>query len=615
MESDEENQRVGGGQGSTSEAQPGPGSSRADIELQTHPIGSEGPVPGGPSGTESEVGLAQATTLDETSTRSQLQLENPPSSENPPSGAPSAPEQATIAPSTAAPHQPPPVPVVEPSPPSQQRGLPAAQIENIETVIDWAENDPENPLNWSKGRKFARILLSVFQSMMVQSACFLHVPSFSVLRSDPGVDGNLELVGFLLSLYLVGFAAGPLLWRPLSRYFGSTLVDLATGMLFMIVMFRPSAPCPCRPSSSFGSSPGSSVAAFWPMARPSSTTYCRVAREDSIGLCADKDRWQFLVLIPGAGVGVAVMLLGILLFCVDLEIETYGPVVLEAKVTRLRNRNNNRQFRSALDGELTSRQNFKAGALEPLKALYTDQKCLLYAILFGLAAAVHYYMLTTMDYVLLGAHSTTHIFIYAGHIWLFCIGCCAMLVGCGASDQDMTYAALEPRRVQPRGVHLKFGGASTAFFLALYGWVARTESAEGVIAVLLFITLAGVTSTYFVWCTRKAMESSFTGDGSSYDVAVAHAACAIVLAVFGGLFSPFTLLMVNSADSTHPEPAAGNTYHPGPTAGNTSLVGIWAVLGSIVYFVLQRQLGKEGNGGAGGSNNDNIDRELGAACG
>lgn len=79
------------------------------------------------------------------------------------------------------------------------------------------------------------------------------------------------------------------------------------------------------------------------------------------GLGADKDKWRFLVLIPGAGVFLSVVLLGIL-FCVELDPETYAPVVLEAKATRLRNGSSGGQFRSRLATDLTSRQILRKGA-------------------------------------------------------------------------------------------------------------------------------------------------------------------------------------------------------------------------------------------------------------
>ncbi|EAQ83387.1 hypothetical protein CHGG_09791 [Chaetomium globosum CBS 148.51] len=96
-------------------------------------------------------------------------------------------------------------------PPQQPQGLPTAQMENNVTVIDWAENDPENPLNWSKGRKFARIFPSVFQSMTAQSASFLHCnglcprdPAWELSKAKSTLlvqarTGKIGLRGFLFT--------------------------------------------------------------------------------------------------------------------------------------------------------------------------------------------------------------------------------------------------------------------------------------------------------------------------------------------------------------------------------------------------------------------------------
>jgi hypothetical protein len=80
-------------------------------------------------------------------------------------------------------------------------------------------DDPNNPLNWSSWSKTIQILL-------ITTVCFVSPLAFSMFA--PGVPGLMrefhntssELGAFVVSIYVLGFAFGPIFLAPLSEIYG-----------------------------------------------------------------------------------------------------------------------------------------------------------------------------------------------------------------------------------------------------------------------------------------------------------------------------------------------------------------------------------------------------------
>ncbi|EXJ85864.1 hypothetical protein A1O1_06233 [Capronia coronata CBS 617.96] len=97
--------------------------------------------------------------------------------------------------------------------------VPYADQEKDEILVGWdGDNDPENPQNWSTGVK----VWVTFQLTLLAFAASL---GSSILSSaNPTLAkylGVSEIVVTLdTSLYIIGFACGPLLWAPISEIWG-----------------------------------------------------------------------------------------------------------------------------------------------------------------------------------------------------------------------------------------------------------------------------------------------------------------------------------------------------------------------------------------------------------
>jgi hypothetical protein len=89
-------------------------------------------------------------------------------------------------------------------------------------LVTFAHNDPGNPKNWSKGFKW-------YCTMVVAATCFVVALNSSVITADIagveeefGVSEEVALVS--ISLFVVGFGVGPMVFAPLSEIYGRRII-------------------------------------------------------------------------------------------------------------------------------------------------------------------------------------------------------------------------------------------------------------------------------------------------------------------------------------------------------------------------------------------------------
>lgn len=102
-------------------------------------------------------------------------------------------------------------------------------------VIGFEENDPSNPYNWSIPKKMYVIITGIV--MVLNSTMGSALPSGTVetIEKDFNVRDS-ELLVLPVSIYLIGYILGPMVFAPLSESYGRKYV--------MIGMFKVSEICP-----------------------------------------------------------------------------------------------------------------------------------------------------------------------------------------------------------------------------------------------------------------------------------------------------------------------------------------------------------------------------------
>ncbi|MCJ1389125.1 Synaptic vesicle transporter SVOP [Xylographa bjoerkii] len=106
------------------------------------------------------------------------------------------------------------------------------KLERFE-LVTFKIDDPENPKNWSKPYKW-------YCTMVVAFTCFIVAFNSAVITADlEGVSDTFnvsqEVALLTITVFVIGFGVGPLVFAPLSELFGRKPVYVST--LFLAVIF------------------------------------------------------------------------------------------------------------------------------------------------------------------------------------------------------------------------------------------------------------------------------------------------------------------------------------------------------------------------------------------
>lgn len=85
-------------------------------------------------------------------------------------------------------------------------------------IVDYLHNDPQDAMNFSKGRKWSIAVLQSISTFAVTFASSVYVSGIQSIMKRFDVSGDVATLG--LSLFVLGFALGPLIWAPLSEMYG-----------------------------------------------------------------------------------------------------------------------------------------------------------------------------------------------------------------------------------------------------------------------------------------------------------------------------------------------------------------------------------------------------------
>jgi multidrug resistance protein len=214
-------------------------------------------------------------------------------------------------------------------------------------LVTFLPNDPANPKNWSKGYKW-------YCTMVVAFVCFVVAFASSVITADIiGVEKEFdiseELALVSITLFVVGFGIGPMVFAPLSELLGRRVVYAST-LLVAVVFIIPCAVATnietlliCRAIDGIAfSAPmtlvGGTLADLWrseergvPMAAFSAAPFIGPAIGPLVGgFLSDAKGWRWLYWIQLILAGFAWVLIT---FTVP---ETYAPTILAKRAKRLR---------------------------------------------------------------------------------------------------------------------------------------------------------------------------------------------------------------------------------------------------------------------------------------
>ncbi|PHH81372.1 hypothetical protein CDD82_942 [Ophiocordyceps australis] len=102
-----------------------------------------------------------------------------------------------------------------------------------EQVISWERDDAENPNNWPSSKK--HFILSLSSMLVFNSTLGSALPSMAMpsITADFGL-WSAEQKALPISIFLIGYVVGPIIWGPLSEHFGRRMLTVLTFVAFML---------------------------------------------------------------------------------------------------------------------------------------------------------------------------------------------------------------------------------------------------------------------------------------------------------------------------------------------------------------------------------------------
>jgi len=418
-------------------------------------------------------------------------------------------------------------------------------------IVWWdGDNDPANPYNWPTWRKVLNCVFISLLTLITPLGSSIFAPGVPQLMTEFR-SSNLELAAFVVSVYVLGFAFGPLLIAPLSEIYGRLIVYHVCNIGFIAFIVG----CALAPSlnalivfrffsGAFGSCPltngggtiadmiapekrAGAMAAFsiGPLLGP-------IIGPVAGGFLADREGWRWVFWL-------LVILSGTLSICMVLFArETYAPIILQRKVERLRKETGNDMLRSKLDIGLSPQEYFKRGIVRPMKLLVFSPYCIIFAIYISIVYGYLYLMFTSITDVFTRGYGFSTSTVGLVFLGLGIGSLAGLFFFGGSSDRDMKKLKASGGELKPEH-RLKLMPMAAILLPAgffIYGWTAQNH-VHWIVPILSHVPI-GFSMVVTFMSLNMALVDTFTLYAAS-----ALAANTVIRSIFGAVLPLFGLRM------------------------------------------------------------------------
>ncbi|KAI1809076.1 MFS general substrate transporter [Poronia punctata] len=421
-------------------------------------------------------------------------------------------------------------------------------------VVWWdGDDDPENPYNWSTTRKVLNCGCVSFQTFLIPLASSIFAPGVPLVLSEFR-SSSLEIATFVVSVYLVGFAFGPILVAPLSEIYGRVPVYHACNIGFLAFTVG----CALAPSlgsliafrflaGAFGVAPitngGGTIADMIPQ-RHRAAALATFSVGPLLGpiigpiaggfLSESKGwRWNFWLVAIASGFTTILML-------VTMR-ESFAPVLLQRKAARLRKETGNELLRSKLDIGLSPGDYFRRSAIRPAKMFLFSPIIMITAFYTALTYGYLYLMFTTMTQVFQGQYGFSTSLVGLAFLGLGVGSMIGVVIYSTTSDRYIARKAAEADKLaeetgaEKQGMKpeyrlplLPLGAAMIPVGLFIYGWSAQYRIHW--IVPIIGTGFCGIGNILVFFCIQTYLVDAFTVYAAS-----AIASNTIIRSVAGGV--------------------------------------------------------------------------------
>ncbi|KAL7415351.1 MFS general substrate transporter [Mrakia frigida] len=301
-------------------------------------------------------------------------------------------------------------------PEAEQHQVEALQHEGKIILVDWEENDPENPMNWSKGKKWLMTMLLCGMTLFIGLATSAYSVGIPQMCAEFGVADVVGQVGMFV--FNAAFSFVPLFMAPLSETVGRNPVYLLNYIGF-VLFFLPLALATNIQTSIiarffsgvFGAAGttmvGGGLADIWVTSERSvpmsvftfAAVFGTIAAPVYSGFILAGKGWRWIqwvqLIVNGA----------FCLICCLLLKETRGPVILARRAKKMRKAQNDDRFRAPIELERESyKQVLKESCTKAVKLLIHEPVVLFFSLWISFAWGIIFLFFSAIPLVFEGNH-------------------------------------------------------------------------------------------------------------------------------------------------------------------------------------------------------------------
>ncbi|TVY24041.1 MFS transporter [Lachnellula hyalina] len=288
----------------------------------------------------------------------------------------------------------------------------AIEQETKDNVVDWdGPDDAQNPRNWPAWKRMTQVVLATSFLLTANLAATMFAPGAAALAKEFHITSS-TVTSLTVSIYLAGFAVGPMVVAPLSELYGRLVIYHTCNVVYigfiigcalskntgMFLVFRFLAGCASSGPLTVGGGTvadvvppaqrGRAMSLFFvgPLMGPVLGPIVGGFVSESIGW-----RWTFWIILILAGLSFTISIFFLR--------ETNAAVLLGWKAARLRKETGNTALVSKMDRGLTPRQLFLRAITRPIKLLILSPIVLLLALLCAFLFGLLFMLFTTFPTV------------------------------------------------------------------------------------------------------------------------------------------------------------------------------------------------------------------------
>ncbi|KAJ5358646.1 MFS general substrate transporter [Penicillium cataractarum] len=285
------------------------------------------------------------------------------------------------------------------------------ETQNPNDVFWDGDDDRSNPKNWTVVYRWSHIVIISLVTFITSLGSSMLAPAVPEVMKTLHSD-NSELESFVVSIYVIGFAVGPLLVAPLSELYGRAIVYNVSNVIFlsatigcalstnvgMFLAFR--LICGCAGATPLALGGGSisdlmepermgTAMAIWGLGSLAPPVFSPIAG----GYLGQYMGWRWIFWVIAIPMGILTVIFPFLIR------ETYAPVLLERKAKHLREETGNPHLKSRLDRQLSQKRLLLDTFIRPPRILFTSHIVTLLAIDTAIVYGYQYLVFTTLSYI------------------------------------------------------------------------------------------------------------------------------------------------------------------------------------------------------------------------